>query len=159
GLATPGGVVSSTGVAGLTLGGGIGVLRGLHGLTCDNLVGAEVVTASGDRVTASADENPDLLWGLRGGGGNFGVVTAFEFALHPQGGVVSGMVAFAFSRDFLRFYDEFAETAPDELAFDLVVHRSPEGDAVATVFTCHCGPGAAAGRVFDSLRSRVPPLR
>ena len=159
GLATPGGVVSSTGVAGLTLGGGIGVLRGLHGLTCDNLVGAELVTADGQRVTTTADENPELLWGLRGGGGNFGVVTTFEFALHPQEGVVSGMVDFALSRDFLRFYDEFAASAPDELAFDLVVHRSPDGDPVATVFTCFCGQSESAAPVFDRMRSRFPPLR
>ena len=159
GLATPGGVVSSTGVAGLTLGGGIGVLRGLHGLTCDNLVGAELVTASGERVRASADANPDLLWGLRGGGGNFGVVTTFEFALHPLGSVVSGLIDFAHSRDFLKFYDEFAAGAPDELAFDLVVHRSPAGDAVASVYTCFCGPDEAAAVVFDRLRSRFAPLR
>jgi FAD/FMN-containing dehydrogenase len=159
GLATPGGVVSSTGVAGLTLGGGIGVLRGLYGLTCDNLVGAELVTASGERVTASADENPDLLWGLRGGGGNFGVVTTFEFALHPLGSVVSGLVDFAHSRDFLKFYDEFAAGAPDELACDLVVHRSPAGDPLDSVFACFCGPDETAAPVFDRLRSRFAPLR
>ena len=159
GLATPGGVVSSTGVAGLTLGGGIGVLRGLYGLTCDNLVGAELVTATGERVSTSADENPDLLWGLRGGGGNFGVVTTFEFALHPLGSVVSGLIDFAHSRDFLKFYDEFAAGAPDELAFDLVVHRSPAGDPVASVFACFCGSEAAAAPVFDRLRSGFAPLR
>jgi len=159
GLATPGGVVSSTGVAGLTLGGGIGVLRGLYGLTCDNLVGAEIVTASGERVSASADENPELLWGLRGGGGNFGVVTTFEFALHPLGSVVSGLIDFAHSRDFLKFYDEFAAGAPDELACDLVVHRSPAGDPVASVFACFCGPDGAAAPVLDRLRSRFAPLR
>jgi FAD/FMN-containing dehydrogenase len=159
GLATPGGVVSSTGVAGLTLGGGIGVLRGLYGLTCDNLIGAELVTASGETVSASADENADLLWGLRGGGGNFGVVTTFEFALHPLGSVVSGLIDFAHSRDFLNFYDEFAESAPDELACDLVVHRSPAGDAVDSVFACFCGPDEDAAAVFDRLRSRFAPLR
>ena len=159
GLATPGGVVSSTGVAGLTLGGGIGVLRGLYGLTCDSLIAAELVTASGERVSASADENSDLLWGLRGGGGNFGVVTSFEFALHPLGSVVSGLIDFAYSRDFLKFYDEFTGGAPDELAFDLVVHRSPDADPVASVFACFCGPDEAAAPVFDRLRSRFAPLR
>ncbi len=159
GLATPGGVVSSTGVAGLTLGGGIGVLRGLYGLTCDNLVSAEIVTASGERVSASAEENPDLLWGLRGGGGNFGVVTTFEFALHPLGSVVSGLIDFAHSRDFLKFYDEFAAAAPDELACDLIVHRSAAGDAVDSVFACFCGSDEAAAPVFDRLRSHVAPLR
>jgi len=159
GLATPGGVVSSTGVAGLTLGGGIGVLRGLHGLTCDNLVGAELVTASGERVRASADENPDLLWGVRGGGGNFGVVTTFEFALHPLDGVVSGVIDFAHSRDFLRFYDEFVDGIPDEFICDLVVHRSPDGTPLDTVFVCYCGEAEAADRVYDRLRSRFTPLR
>ena len=159
GLATPGGVVSSTGVAGLTLGGGIGVLRGLYGLTCDNLVGAELVTASGEPVSASADENPELLWGLRGGGGNFGIVTTFEFALHPLGSVVSGLIDFAHSHDFLKFYDEFAAGAPDELACDLVVHRSPAGDAVASVFACFCGSDEAAAPVLERLRSRFAPLR
>ncbi|HET7466486.1 MAG TPA: FAD-binding oxidoreductase [Candidatus Dormibacteraeota bacterium] len=159
GLATPGGIVSSTGVAGLTLGGGIGVLRGLHGLACDNLVGADLITATGERVRASADENPELLWGLRGGGGNFGVVTAFEFALHPLGSVVSGLVDFVHSRDFMKFYDEFADSAPDELACDLIVHRSPDGDAVDSVFACFSGPDEAASRVFEPLRSRPDLLQ
>ena len=159
GLATPGGVVSSTGVAGLTLGGGIGVLRGLHGLTCDNLVGAELVTAAGHRIAASENDNPELLWGLRGGGGNFGVVTAFEFALHPLEGVVSGVIDFAHSRDFLRFYDELVDGIPDEFICDLVVHRSSDGTPVDTVFVCYCGPLEAAAPVYDRLRSRFRPLR
>ena len=158
GLATPGGIVSTTGVAGLTLGGGIGVLRGLYGLTCDNMVRAELITAMGERVVASVDENPELLWGLRGGGGNFGVVTTFEFAMHPLDGVVAGPLDFAYSTDFLRFYDEFVDTAPDELSCDLVLRRSAQGDALATLLTCYCGPASDAARHYDRLRSRHAPL-
>jgi FAD/FMN-containing dehydrogenase len=160
GLATPGGIVSTTGVAGLTLGGGIGVLRGLHGLTCDNLVGAEVVTGSGEMVATSPDENADLLWGLRGGGGNFGVVTMFEFALHPLDGVVSGPLDYLYSREFLRYYDEFVDTIPDEFACDLVLRRSPEGERLATLLTCYCGEaGPAAATLYDGLRARFVPVR
>jgi FAD binding domain-containing protein/berberine-like enzyme len=160
GLAVPGGIISTTGVAGLTLGGGIGFLRGLHGLTCDNLVGAELVTASGEMVTASQDENADLLWGLRGGGGNFGVVTAFEFALHPLNGVVSGPLDYLYTPEFLRFYDEFVDTIPDEFACDLVLRRSPEGERFATLLTCYCGEaGAAATALYDRLRARFVPVR
>lgn len=158
-LATPGGIVSSTGVAGLTLGGGIGVLRGLYGLTCDNLVGAELVTAAGERVEVSAESNPELLWGLRGGGGNFGVVTTFEFALHPVAGVVSGPLDFQYSRDFLAFYDEFVDTIPDELSCDLILRRTPEGQPLATLLACFCGPADAAAPIYERLRSRFQPIR
>src|SRR3989442_15780771 len=120
----------SIGVVGLTLGGEFGVLRGLYGLTCDNMVGAEVITATGDRVEASSDSNPELLWGLRGGGGNFGVVTTFEFVLHPVAGVVSGPIDFPYSRDFLAFYDEFVDTIPDGASCHLIPRRTPEGEAL-----------------------------
>src|SRR5688572_13526805 len=118
GLATTGGIVSHTGVAGLTLGGGIGWLMRKHGLTIDNLLAAEVVTAEGSIVRASTHEHSDLFWALRGGGGNFGVVTSFWFALHPVGPIVTaGPVFWAAeaTTDVLRFYRDFVAEAPDEL--------------------------------------------
>jgi FAD/FMN-containing dehydrogenase len=131
GLATPGGVYSKTGIAGLTLGGGFGWLRSKHGLSCDNLIAAELVTADGRLVRASASENSDLLWGLRGGGGNFGVVTAFEYQLHPVGPEV--MFAFAFHdtptaddmRRAVRLYRDFSATAPDEVSTILAIGQIP----------------------------------
>src|SRR5512146_137173 len=118
GLATTGGIVGHTGVAGLTLGGGIGFLMRRHGLTIDNLLAGEVVTAEGSVVRASADDHPHLFWALRGGGGNFGVVSSFRFALHPVGPtVMAGAVFWAADDtiDVLRFYRDFAAKAPDEL--------------------------------------------
>ncbi len=114
GLASTGGVVSTTGIAGLTLGGGLGWLMGKHGLSCDNLVSADIVTADGRLLTASADENPELFWGLRGGGGNFGVVTSFEYRLHPVGPVLAGMVLYprAEAPAVLRFYRDYARLVP-----------------------------------------------
>src|SRR5512145_2889558 len=118
GLATTGGIVSHTGVAGLTLGGGVGWLMRRHGLTVDNLLAADVVTADGESLRASEDEHPDLFWALRGGGGNFGVVTAFEFRLHSVGPtVLAGPILWdaADAGEVLRFYRDFVRDAPDEL--------------------------------------------
>ena len=118
GLATSGGTVSDTGIAGLTLGGRLGFLSSKHGLTIDNLVSADVVTADGRLLVANAAENSDLFWALRGGGGNFGIVTSFEYQLHSIGPTVfGGMIAYPLksARDVLRFYNDFTKTAPDEL--------------------------------------------
>jgi len=117
GLGSTGGVISTTGIAGLTLGGGIGWLMRKYGLACDHLRSVDVVTADGRCLTASLIEHPDLFWGLRGGGGNFGIVTSFEFQVHPVGQVLAGMVIYPMdrAREVLRFYRDFTPTAPDEL--------------------------------------------
>ena len=158
GLATPGGIVSSTGVAGLTLGGGIGVLRGRHGLTSDNLVGAELVTAGGDVVRAGPEVDAELLWGLRGGGGNFGVVTTFEFAVHPQGDVVSGPIEFAYHdpTGFLGFYRDYTSDLPDDFSCDLLLRSGPDGRPRFTLLTCWSGDPDRAGPVYEPLLARGP---
>ena len=123
GLATTMGFNSDTGIAGLTLGGGFGRLGRRHGLACDNLLGVEMVLADGRVVTASAAENPDLFWAIRGGGGNFGVVTAFTFRLHPLGPQILGWLLlhdFARAREVLRFYRDSCGAAPDEVSVDAV---------------------------------------
>jgi len=128
GLATTGGLISTTGIAGFTLGGGIGWLMRAHGLTCDNLISADVVTAEGELVHASADQNPELFWGLRGGGGNFGVVTNFEYQLHPVGPVVlAGPVFYSGDRaaEMLRFYREFTQDLPNEATTLLNLATAP----------------------------------
>jgi FAD/FMN-containing dehydrogenase len=170
GLATPTGNVSLTGVAGLTLGGGLGWIARKHGPACDNLLRAEVVIADGERVTASAEENPDLLWGLRGGGGNFGIVTALEYRLHPLGPQVlaGGVVhAFADAPEVLRFFADFAATAPDELSIAASTFRAPpgfpaapelEGDLVTVLAVCYAGDLSAGERVLRPLRSFGRPL-
>ncbi len=143
GLATTGGVVSTTGSAGLTLGGGIGWLMGKHGLAADNLIAAEVVTAAGEVVRASAEEDRDLFWGLRGGAGNFGVVSSLEYRLHPVGPVMSGLVAHPVERahEVLQFFRDVTASVPDELTLDGGLLHAPDGSGVplAVIVACHCG--------------------
>ena len=161
GLATTAGVVTHTGVGGLTLGGGVGRLARKHGLACDNLLAVDVVTAAGDVLTASATENEDLFWGVRGGGGNFGIVTAFEFRLHPVGpGVLGGKVVHPLqeARRALEFYHEYSRTAPDELSADAFFLTSPEGEQVVAISVCYIGPIEEGERVLQPLRRFGPPL-
>ena len=157
-LATPTGVVSMTGLSGLALGGGLGWLNGMHGLTCDNLLAAEVVTATGDRVAASADENPDLLWGLRGGGGNFGVVTSFTLRLHPLERVLAGAITYPArkARSALRLFHEFAGACPDELSTALSLSRPGGGELMVSIVVCYAGPCERADRLPDPLRALSP---
>lgn len=159
GLATTGGLISSTGVAGFTLGGGIGWLVRKHGLACDNLISAEVVAADGQLVRANAGENPDLYWGLRGGGGNFGVVTAFEFALHPVATVVGGVVAHPLprAREVLHFYRHFIATAPDELTTLVNFATTPEGHQIIGIAACYAGPVEQGAEVMRPLKEFGPP--
>jgi FAD/FMN-containing dehydrogenase len=162
GLATTGGVISTTGIAGLTLGGGLGWLMGKYGLAADNLVAAEVVTASGNVVQASADADADLLWGLRGGGGNLGVATWLEYRLHPVGPVTGGLVAHPFerARDVLRFYRDACASLPDELTlFGGLVH-APDGSGhkLAAILACHCGTPAAGEAALKAIKTFGPPV-
>ena len=169
GLATTGGRVSSTGVAGLTLGGGSGWLERKHGLACDNLLAAELVTAGGELVRASATENPELLWALRGGGGNFGVVTALEFALHPVGPeVLAGLVVHPEERgaELLRIFRDLMLGAPDELSLaylHLTVPEDPDfpaelhGRPAVAVVGMWAGEAADGERVLGELRAYGPP--
>jgi FAD/FMN-containing dehydrogenase len=162
GLAVTGGVISTTGVAGLTLGGGLGWLMPKYGLATDNLVSARVVTADGRTVTASESENPDLFWGLRGGSGNFGVVSSFEFRLHPVGPlIVGGLVAHPLeaAEEFLRFYRDFAAGSSDDLmTFAGLVH-APDGSGakLAVCIPCHLGEPERAEEDIRPLREFGAP--
>jgi FAD/FMN-containing dehydrogenase len=157
GLATPSGVVSSTGIAGLTLGGGLAWLMGRYGMAVDNLLSAEVVLATGDVVTASEDGDRDLFWAIRGGGGNFGVATSFEFRAHPVATVLSGPVLHPLEAApaLLAFYRDFSVDVPDELGTQAAFLHAPDGSGVklCAVAICHCGEDA------DRADADIRPLR
>ncbi|MDT0351110.1 FAD-binding oxidoreductase [Pseudonocardia charpentierae] len=160
GLATPLGVMSGTGIAGLTLGGGLGWCNSRYGLTCDNLIGAEVVTADGDIVHVGPDEHPDLLWGLRGGGGNLAVVTSFIYRLHPVSSVLAGALTHPWvaARDVLRHHHAFMASAPDELASAVSLGLDAAGAPAVTIIVCWSGDPAEGERVLRPLRSFGPPI-
>ena len=170
GLATTGGIVTHTGIAGLTLGGGIGWLQRKHGLTIDQLVSVDVVSADGELVKASESENPDLFWGVRGGGGNFGIVTEFEFRLHPVGPIVlAGPIFWPMeeSPKVLRFYRDWSAEAPDELMTILVHRKAPplpfvpaelHGKPVVSVVCCYAGPVEKGERIVAPLRRFGSPV-
>jgi FAD/FMN-containing dehydrogenase len=160
GLATPTGNVSPTGIAGLTLGGGIGWLSGKHGLACDNVLSVDVVTADATLLTANATEHPDLFWAMRGGGANLGIVTAFEYHLHPVGPVLGGSLAWPIERAkaVLAFYDEFARACPDELSANAGFGVAEDGSLVLGVAVAWFGDQARGERVLEPLRSFGHPL-
>ena len=160
GLATTGGVVGETGIAGLTLGGGVGWLVRKHALTCDNLLAVDVVTADGKLRHASPEANQDLFWALRGGGGNFGVVTAFHYQLHEVSTILGGLVIHprAAARDVIRFHRDFITSAPEELTSYVALLTAPDGNPVVALASCYCGDLAEGERVLRPLREFGSPL-
>jgi FAD/FMN-containing dehydrogenase len=161
GLATTAGTVSHTGVGGLTLGGGFGRLGRRFGLACDNVRSIDLVTADGKVVTASAQQNKDLFWGLRGGGGNFGVATSFEFQLHPVDPLMVGgelTYSFADAPDMLKFFFDFAQQAPDELNLDAALVRLPNDMRMLSIDVCYSGPRGNADKVLAPLRTFRKPI-
>jgi FAD/FMN-containing dehydrogenase len=161
GLATTGGLVSTTGIAGLTLGGGVGWLMGRCGLSCDNTLAYEIVMADRELITATVDEHPDLFWALKGGGGNFGVVTAITYRLHPVGMVISGMLLhpLARAREVLAFYRDFVADLPDELIVYAAAVTAPDGTPMLAIVPSWTGADLEAGeRAIAPLRAFGPPV-
>lgn len=160
GLATTGGQISDTGIAGLTLGGGIGWLARNYGLTCDNLLSVDIVTADGRLLTASKEENPELFWGLRGGGGNFGVVTSFEYQLHHVGSVLGGVLAYPLpnAKEVLQFYSEYASGVTDALTTTATLGTSPDGLSLLAIGACYSGPVDSGEETLMPLRNFGQPL-
>jgi FAD/FMN-containing dehydrogenase len=170
GLAATGGIITHTGIAGVTLGGGLGWLMRRHGLTCDNLLSANLVNADGEFLRASAEEHADLFWGLRGGGGNFGVVTSFEYRLHPVGPLLlAGVILYpaARAREVLGLYRDYIAGAPDELTTIVVLRMAPpapflpasvHGQPVVVIGACYAGPVEEGERAVATLRHFGEPL-
>jgi FAD/FMN-containing dehydrogenase len=169
GLATTGGLVSSTGIAGLTLGGGIGWLMRKFGVTCDNLLSVRIVTADGQHLYAGDEENSDLFWGLRGGGGNFGIITSFTYRLHPAAQVLAGMIVYRADNasSLLRFYRDYIAVIPDELTtmfLFLTLLPAPglpehlHGIRAAAVYFCYAGDAEEGLKAVQPLREAFSPI-
>jgi FAD/FMN-containing dehydrogenase len=160
GLATTLGTNTDTGIAGLTLGGGYGWLASKHGLACDNVLSVDIVTAEGKLLHASADENPDLFWGVRGAGANLGIVTLFEYGLHPLGPVLGGMVIYPLSaaKQVLHFFDEFSQQAPDEISTVGALLAGPDGKPAVAIAACCCADPGAAEKLMKPLRTFGQPV-
>jgi len=160
GLSTTGGLITTTGVAGLTLGGGVGWLVRKCGLSCDNLIEAEIITADGNIVKASLQENPDLLWGIRGGGGNFGIVSSITLRLYEVSTVIGGMIIHTRdkSKEAIQFYREFMKTAPEELTLYTALLTSPEGIPIVAFIGCYCGDIEKGEAVMKPLHEFGTPV-
>ncbi len=160
-LGTTTGTASATGIGGITLGGGVGLLAGKFGLMCDNVRSFDLVTADGTLLHANSAENPDLYWALRGGGGNFGIVTSFEYQLHPLRKILGGMVAHPLSEApaVLEFYRELCRELPDELSVACLIVTGPDGKRVIAMAPCYCGDLAEGERIVAPVREFGRPLR
>ena len=160
GLATPSGKISTTGVGGLALGGGIGWLVRKYGMTIDNLLSAQIVTADGRLLTASSVENPDLFWAIRGGGGNFGIAVSFEFRLHDVPTVYGGLIGYPLSKaeEVLKFYRSFIADAPDELTSVAVLVTGPDGNKMVGIAVCYAGPVDEGELTIKPLLDFTPPV-
>ena len=160
GLATTGGTNTDTGIGGLTLGGGHGWLGGKHALALDNLISVDIVTADGHLRIASEDENADLFWAIRGGGGNFGVVTSFEYRLHPVGTLLAGMIIYPIEKapEVIRFYRDFTLSTPDEFTSWCVMMADPDGHQICVIVPCYNGPIAEGEAYIKPLRELGTPI-
>jgi FAD/FMN-containing dehydrogenase len=160
GLATTGGQVSHTGIAGLTLGGGLGYLMGKHGAVCDNLLSIDLVTAEGQPLTANEKLNPDLFWAMRGAGANFGIAASFTYRLHPLNGVLGGLILHPRERadEFISFYRQFLQGTPDELDTTLAFLYLPDGTPVVGAIVVWAGPSDEGEKVLAPIRAFGPPI-
>jgi FAD/FMN-containing dehydrogenase len=160
GLAVPCGIVPKTGISGLTLGGGVGWLIRKYGMSIDNLLSAQVVTGDGKVLTASASENDDLFWALRGGGGNFGVVASFEFQAHPVATILGGLLLYprAMAVEVIRHFRDYMASAPDELTAYAALLHGPDGSPLVAVIVCYCGDVAGGEAVLQPLRKFGSPI-